>query len=211
MGILQARILEWVVMPSSSGSSQARDWAQSPELQADSLPSEPPGKPRILAWEAYGEHNLPWIQIWPLWQSLWDPEKRDSLESEKSTKEYMVTIDNEMDKIFRTVWSPVQKETKTAATVPVNGAAPRSGNGDDERMYSHWTCWYCHRVLAKGQVKHAGIVSEAMGYLTGVGMVWWQLFSDLGQEALKMSNITVQPALRHCLHSAQGFKVFTSF
>ena len=28
MGILQARILEWVVMPSSKGSSQARDQAQ---------------------------------------------------------------------------------------------------------------------------------------------------------------------------------------
>ena len=28
MGILQARILEWVAMPSSRGSSQARDWTQ---------------------------------------------------------------------------------------------------------------------------------------------------------------------------------------
>ena len=27
-GILQARILEWVAMPSSRGSSQARDWTQ---------------------------------------------------------------------------------------------------------------------------------------------------------------------------------------
>ena len=28
MGILQARILEWVAMPSSKGSSQPRDWTQ---------------------------------------------------------------------------------------------------------------------------------------------------------------------------------------
>ena len=42
MGILQARILEWVAMPSSRGSSQPR----SPALQVDSLPSEPPGKPK---------------------------------------------------------------------------------------------------------------------------------------------------------------------
>ena len=41
VGILQAKILEWVAMPSSRGSSQPRD----PALQADSLPSEPPGKP----------------------------------------------------------------------------------------------------------------------------------------------------------------------
>ena len=41
-GILQARILEWVAMPSSRGSSQPRDQTQ---VQAESLPSEPPGKP----------------------------------------------------------------------------------------------------------------------------------------------------------------------
>ena len=41
-GILQARILEWVAMPSSRGSSQSR---ASPVLQADSLPTDPSGKP----------------------------------------------------------------------------------------------------------------------------------------------------------------------
>ena len=45
MGILQARILEWVAMPSSRGSSQPRDRTQSPTLQVDSLQSEPPRKP----------------------------------------------------------------------------------------------------------------------------------------------------------------------
>ena len=44
-GILQARILEWVAMPFSKGSSQLMDRTRSPELQADSLPSEPPRKP----------------------------------------------------------------------------------------------------------------------------------------------------------------------
>ena len=42
MGILQARTLAWVALPSSSGSSQPR----SPTLWADSLPPEPPGKPK---------------------------------------------------------------------------------------------------------------------------------------------------------------------
>ena len=41
-GILQARILEWVAIPFSRGSSQPR----SPILLLGSLPSEPPGKPR---------------------------------------------------------------------------------------------------------------------------------------------------------------------
>ena len=41
-GILQARTLEWVAFSFSGGSSQPR----SPTLQKDSLPAEPPGKPK---------------------------------------------------------------------------------------------------------------------------------------------------------------------
>ena len=46
-GIFQARILEWVAISFSRGSSWSRDWTQSPTLQADTLPSEPPGKPKF--------------------------------------------------------------------------------------------------------------------------------------------------------------------
>ena len=42
MWSLQARILEWVALPSSRGSSQPRDWIQT--LQADSSLSDPTGK-----------------------------------------------------------------------------------------------------------------------------------------------------------------------
>ena len=48
-GVLQARILEWVAMPSSRGSTQPRDQIHvswSPALQVDSLPLAPPGKPQ---------------------------------------------------------------------------------------------------------------------------------------------------------------------
>ena len=45
-GILQARILEWVAIPFSRGSSQPRDRTQVSALQAESLlPSEPQEKP----------------------------------------------------------------------------------------------------------------------------------------------------------------------
>ena len=48
-GILQARILEWVAFPFSGGSSQLRDReVRSPALQADSLPAELQGKPKLL-------------------------------------------------------------------------------------------------------------------------------------------------------------------
>ena len=44
LGILQARILEWVAIPFSRASSQSRDQTMTPALQADSFLSEPPGE-----------------------------------------------------------------------------------------------------------------------------------------------------------------------
>ena len=43
-GIFQARLLEWVAISFSRVSSQPRIEPGSPALQADALPSEPPGK-----------------------------------------------------------------------------------------------------------------------------------------------------------------------
>ena len=54
-GVLQARTLEWVTMPSSRGSSQPSDWTWtlvSPELQAGSFPC-------IAVISMYCEHFLP--------------------------------------------------------------------------------------------------------------------------------------------------------
>ena len=45
--ILQARILEWIAIP-FRGSSRLRNRTQVSALQADSLPSEPPGKPQHI-------------------------------------------------------------------------------------------------------------------------------------------------------------------
>ena len=45
-GILQARILEFVAISFSRGSSPHRNLTQSPALQADSLLPETPGKPQ---------------------------------------------------------------------------------------------------------------------------------------------------------------------
>ena len=42
---LQARIVEWVAIPSSRDLPDPEMEPRSPSLQADSLPSEPPGKP----------------------------------------------------------------------------------------------------------------------------------------------------------------------
>ena len=46
MEILQTRILEWVAMPSSRGSSQPGIKPRSPTLEVDFLLSEPLGKPK---------------------------------------------------------------------------------------------------------------------------------------------------------------------
>ena len=65
MGILQARILEWVAMSASRGSSQPRDRTRSPTLQVDSLPSELPGRPKST-----GMGSLSLLQgIFPIQQS----------------------------------------------------------------------------------------------------------------------------------------------
>ena len=45
-GILQATVLEQVAFPFSRESSQPRDRTQSLAWQVDSLPAEPPGKPK---------------------------------------------------------------------------------------------------------------------------------------------------------------------
>ena len=45
-GILQARILEWVAVTFSRGSSNPGIEPRSPSLQADSLPAESQGKPK---------------------------------------------------------------------------------------------------------------------------------------------------------------------
>ena len=50
-GILQARILEWVAMPSSRRSSQTRHWTQVSCvscIEGDFFTTEPPGKPQGL-------------------------------------------------------------------------------------------------------------------------------------------------------------------
>ena len=49
-GIMQARILEWVAMPSSRGSSQPRDWTWVFCIAGEFLTAEPPGKPQSVLY-----------------------------------------------------------------------------------------------------------------------------------------------------------------
>ena len=63
-GILRPRILEWVAMSSSRGSSWPRIESGSPALQAHSLLSEPPGKPKVLKDHVFSHFILagwPWV------------------------------------------------------------------------------------------------------------------------------------------------------
>ena len=66
-GILRARILEWVAISFSRGSSRPRIEPGSSSLQTDSLPTESPGKPVesetgsvvVCSWRPHGLHS-PW-------------------------------------------------------------------------------------------------------------------------------------------------------
>ena len=49
-GILQARILEWVAIPFSRGSSQPRDWIQISCIAGRIFTTEPPGSPAKEVW-----------------------------------------------------------------------------------------------------------------------------------------------------------------
>ena len=46
-----ARVLDWVAISSSGGSSDPGIEPGSPALQADALPSKPPGKPCVAYWD----------------------------------------------------------------------------------------------------------------------------------------------------------------
>ena len=45
-GIIQARIMEWIAFPSPGDLPDPGIEPRSPTMQADSLPAEPPGKPK---------------------------------------------------------------------------------------------------------------------------------------------------------------------
>ena len=63
-GISQARILEWVTMPFSTGLPDPAIRPGSPALQADSPPFEPPGKQRfILAQGSWWARSPPWHSL----------------------------------------------------------------------------------------------------------------------------------------------------
>ena len=65
MGTLQARILHWVVMPSSRGSSQPRDGTQVSHIAGRFFTVWPPGKPKNT-----GKGNLFLLQGSPALQEI---------------------------------------------------------------------------------------------------------------------------------------------
>ena len=79
-GIFQPKVLEWIAISFSRGSSRPRIEPGSPALQADALLSEPPGKPGD--GEGLGMLNRPVVgrvyrilakskEIWLLGESIW--------------------------------------------------------------------------------------------------------------------------------------------
>ena len=75
MGILQARILQWAVMPSSKRSSQPRDQTQVSHTAADSLASEPTGKPKNTGMGRLSllKGLFPTQGLFPTKESNWGP------------------------------------------------------------------------------------------------------------------------------------------
>ena len=81
-GILQERILEWVAIPFSRGSSRPGIEPRTPTLQADTLPSKPAGNPRLTIRQITGKgHSTKRLTSAP--QSCQDCQKQRK--SEKHT------------------------------------------------------------------------------------------------------------------------------
>ena len=73
-GILQERILEWVAMPSSRGSSQPRD--QTPTLQADSFLLSHGGRPHLCYITQHNQGHFQMPSSLPRstgWQQVTEP------------------------------------------------------------------------------------------------------------------------------------------
>ena len=90
-GILQARILEWVAFPLPGDLPNPGIEPMSPPLQADSLPAEPPGKPkntgvgslsllqRIFPTQGSNPDLLHYRRILREAQEYWNSEQRKTL------------------------------------------------------------------------------------------------------------------------------------
>ena len=85
-GVSQARILEWVVMPSSTGSSQPRDRAHVSWLAGGSFITEPPGKSvlralkgSIMLWEGSWHWHSGYFEL-TLRNSFWASRLKEILE-----------------------------------------------------------------------------------------------------------------------------------
>ena len=65
MGVSRTRILEWVAIPFSRDLPNPGIKSQSPALQADSLPSEAPGKPlSIYLQRFYSSISIAQVDLW---------------------------------------------------------------------------------------------------------------------------------------------------
>ena len=64
MGILQAKILEWVATPSPGDFPNLGTEPRFPTLQADSLLSEPPGKPTKTSKSDYNCHIFIELEVY---------------------------------------------------------------------------------------------------------------------------------------------------
>ena len=89
-GISQARILEWVAISSSEGSSQPREWTRVSSIAGGFFTTEPPGTfraPGSSCWSMqiysvlWGHDYNPW---WPLDQEIWGVLLEDNCKNQSS-------------------------------------------------------------------------------------------------------------------------------
>ena len=135
-GILQARILEWIAMPSSRGSSQPRDWTRSPKKASEKKKKE-------------SVNNL-WnvCQVYPLWpitvSGTWLTSKTSQSDANSGA------INTNKAYYENTEWSKLNVDREEGDTEGSRAdPAPQQPNlpkmlGRGTKAVYRWYLWYFH-------------------------------------------------------------------
>ena len=96
-GISQARILEWITISFSRGSSPLRDWTPVSCIAGGSLPTEPPGNPYTKS-----NSEIPnWTRRKMIYSEKWEISSQNELYIVFSFRRNIVTLTCEYNFIFR--------------------------------------------------------------------------------------------------------------
>ena len=154
-GILQVRILEWVAFPSPGDFPKWGVKPGSPALQADSLPSEPPGKPLKAFIQFSSVQSL--SRVW-LFATLWIAARQDSLSitnSQSSLK--LISIESVMPSSHLILCRPLFLLPPVPPSIRVFST--------ESTLRMRWPKYWSFSFSISLSKEHPGLISFRMDWL----------------------------------------------